>query len=1065
MTSVNNTSLPSPDGAELTGLHSDSQQTATTISNKSLKGHYGSHPHQDHPSAYVAAKTGFTSRTVPADLRYDQSNQVSQNGNDLSTVSNRPNQSRFQYVAAGANRAAGHRSGGFENPSADSNSIHTSGSYGYHPHPHAGKAAQSAHVIKHTDMSEGRPNENGYGHDEQRKPLQFPTNPVFAGSAQQPIGTDPHSSNEFDEDSSRKVRLASQLAKHSATYAHQAPEPESASDPALPHRMAASQLVHNLSVQGSSSLEPQESSREAPSSANANSLAAASYAASHAKYDKSQPNVEQSTSPKGDDEYQRVRNMNLISPSGDNFLRDHTGQEDNGDAFAGFSRSDLLNNAPGYQGSRASTYGNTKNAGSERPVKPIYYAPGSTTISNQHQQKPKEGPTYDFSAASAALRRHRSMNANTSRNDNFESQEDARTRDWIRQMRLPTRSTIATNDYRQEPSYSNNVDRDQIQDEAIKRVRDMNLDLSKIQNRTDSQIRAYRPRSSHHPAYSYAGTDQYSRDADNAYVPQNQGRYSQANPVSYIDGRSSWNDEDSYGASPVEVRGAAHQGFSRPSTVVGSVPGRGGVSSNDADVEALQKRLSRAYIDHEREETYAIDLGAGRLISPEELEAIARRNVDPMVSELAERAAAENQRKQQASDSKAAKKQAKEEKKQRKRDEKARKAEEKRLAKERAKFAKQMSKDAGRTDEVAAAPITDHEQETSTSSAESYDGQEQGDQSFDPAAQEYLIQQTDIQNAAKQQELSGSGREAEEDVYQPRDTGYSGVVDHNLGVPSHYLHDEEYGGALNEGGGNQVDYAERSHFPTPTDHADQGNGLQETTDTVPRASAPEQYADLNHYPVVQETTILPDGQGGFVFPNDDESAAVNGYNDSEYKSDSLQKNEDDLDENDKVFNKASPKSPVAWLRKKFKNQKDKAAVKRMLEEDSYKKQASDGKVHGDGLQDNKPLATNGFTKHEQRPQAVETHYEPGLVTEKTGDEVPDLVAAQPHAKISSIPRTNSNLGELLDGSYVSKTDAVPGGLGDFESKNEKAVNGSGQVINHFPEPSKDPIGAAFHEDL
>ncbi|WBW75341.1 eisosome assembly protein Eis1 [Schizosaccharomyces osmophilus] len=1068
MTSVNKTPSPAPEGAELTGLHSNNQQTATSIGNRSLKGHYGPHPHQDHPSAYLAAKTGFSSRAVPANLRYDQSNQHFRNGNDHSTVSNGPDSSRFQYVAAGANRATGHHSGAVENPTADSSTINTSVSYGYHPHPHAGKAAQSAHVLKPTDTSEGRPNENVHEYEQQRKPLQFPVGPVFAGSAQQPTGSEPHSSNEHDEDSSRKVRLASQLAKHSATFAHQAPEPQSAADSALPHRMAASQLVHNLSVQGSSSLEPQEASQETPSSANANSLAAASYAAAHARYDESSPTADQQKSPNDNDKYKRIRNMNFISASGDNVLRDHTGQEDNDDAFAGFSRSDLLNNAQGYQGSRASTSINTKNVGSERPTKPIYYTPSSAAINTQHQQKPEEGPSYDFSAASAALRRHRSMNANTSRNQTFESQEDARARALIRQMRLPTRSTISTNNLRREPSYSNNFERDQIQDEAVQRVRDMNLNLSKIQNRTDSQIRAYRPRSSQNLGNPYGATDQphfSNRDADSKYTPHNQRRYSQVNQFSYVDGEFSSNDDGSYGVSPVETRAAAQQSSRGPLAATYSVPGRASIASNDGDVENLHKRLSRAYIDHEREETYAIDLGAGRLISPEELEAIARRNVDPMVSELAERAAQENQRKQQAIEAKAAKKQAKEEKKQRKRDEKMRKAEEKRLAKERAKFAKQMSKDAGKTDKVAPVPITDHEQDSTTSSEVSYDDQEQTDQSFDPAAQEYLIQQTDILNATKQQETYRGDREAEEDEYQPRGAELSGANDHNLGVPSHYLHDEEIGGALSEGEGNEVDGIERSRFPTVDGN---GKSLQETNDTIPRASSPGRYADLDRYPVVQETVILPDGQERLIIPNNDESAGTNGYNLSEYKSDSPQKDEDDeddLDENDKIFNKASPKSPVAWLRKKLKDQKDKAAVKRMLEEDSFKKQSDDERVYGNDLQGDGPPAANGFIKHEQRPQVVETHYEPGLVTEKTGEEVPDLVDAQPHVNISSIPRKNDNLGEVLDETYVSKVDAIPGGLEDFEPKKAKAVNGNGQLINHFPEPSKDPIGAAFHEDL
>ncbi|EPY49803.1 fungal protein [Schizosaccharomyces cryophilus OY26] len=1050
MTSLNNTSPTTPSGDELTGLHSVDQQTTSTTGNKSLKGHYGPHPHQDHPSAYVAAKSGYTSRNLTPNYR---DNQPSRTANDYSTASD--------GTAAGTRHQARSTSA-VESPESGPGSMDASGSFDYQPHPHAGKAAQSAHVFKYINLSEGEPNANATDYEEHRKPLQFLSGPVFTGSAQQPPPTDlnPQPSNEHDEEASRKIRLASQMAKHSATFAHQTPEPQPATESELPHRMAASQLVHNISLQGSSSLKPKESSYEVSPPVNLNSLAAASYAASHSRpYDESSapPTVEQQKSSYDDG---RVRNMHMFSASGNNALRDRTQQDmvahgNRDDAFANFSKSNILNNAPGYQGSRASASINTKNVSNERHSKPIYFSPGSGAVTSPYQQKPKE-PSYDFSAASAALRRHRTTDVNTSRDQTFESQEDSRARAFIRQMRFPSSSPIATSGPGNDPGYPNisGTEREQIQSEAIQRVRDMNLDLSKIQNRTDSQIRAYRPRSS--ADYKSVGQSVHPphTGASSSYTPHSQRRFSQTGQFPNNEGEIPENGSD--GINPVGMQAAA-QRSNRNS--MAAVPRRTGVASNDVDVEALQRRISRAYIDHEREEAYAIDLGAGRLISPEELESIARRNVDPMVSELAERATQENQRKQEANEAKNAKKLAKEEKRQKKRDEKARKAEEKRLAKERAKFAKQMSKEAGKTDEAAPTVIADQEQ-GSTSSEVSFGEQEQEDQSFDPTTQEFLIQKTDIANATKQQEMSSTERGAEEEVQQPTRAELSGATerDLNANVPDQYLHDEA----------NELDGIGRP--PVSTVESNESD-LQRRNEAAYTTSPNGQFTDSNQFPVVQETVIMYDGQEQAVSPNLDEVTEAPMFDDAgEYKRDVSQK--DDLDESAKVLNKNSPKSPVAWLKKKLKNHKDKAAVKRMLEEDSSKRLSENEKVHVSALQRDVSPIGDGMTpaaENEQRPPVVETHYEPGSVMKKTEGEMPAVVDAQPHVNVSSVPQTNGGVEEALDEAAVSKTDEYPVENGNFEQKKENTgeekEESSNQVVGHFPIPGKEPIGAAFHEDL
>ncbi|EEB09053.2 fungal protein [Schizosaccharomyces japonicus yFS275] len=92
------------------------------------------------------------------------------------------------------------------------------------------------------------------------------------------------------------------------------------------------------------------------------------------------------------------------------------------------------------------------------------------------------------------------------------------------------------------------------------------------------------------------------------------------------------------------------------------------MQTDPEELRRLEERLAAARVD---DNEMLINIGGGSTISPEELEIIARRHVDPMVDELSERAAADRLAKEQQIEAKRAKKEAKEIEKARKKGGKA----------------------------------------------------------------------------------------------------------------------------------------------------------------------------------------------------------------------------------------------------------------------------------------------------------------------------------------------------------------------------------------------------------
>ncbi|CAB40018.1 eisosome assembly protein Eis1 [Schizosaccharomyces pombe] len=1174
-----------PTNAEFPGLHAMERYKPATSESLYVKGHYGPHPHKEHPAAYVAAKTGFNATSRRQSVREHHSSHEG---------SAQLNPDRILYMSAGAVTAAVPNKEHTDNVTTSQTIRYETSSQPSQEvyHPHAGKAAQSAHVMNST---ESRPSSAHVSSSYTQKPFAFPLGPVFATSSQAAASETALPSG-YEPDEARFIG-ASQLAKLSASHAHQTPAQTVDDDVPLPTRMAAtelvghiplraanyaneysqdvpasthraaSELVHGVPMRASGINDPKHD-LDAATRHNINSVAAASYVAARSRVieeEEEPPNEVKERMDYEADAQRRIRKMNVFGSAGA-ALRERTQQDlmaneqEHSGEFAGFSRN-LTNTAAApttYEYKRPTSSYTAKDATSKvyrsntyKPKSSVngsVYRSKSVKSTTSHNKVPERNsvPAYNeklmhSSAANAAILSHKNYSppVQPTRDDEV-SQEDARVKEIVRGMKLPlTSSSLSAAAYRpmekQDPA---TVERHHIQAEATQRVRDMKLDLTKLESKTNDEIRSYRPRNVVIKPYAAATPP---KNIPSTYrAPQAPSVLSPVVTASEgdfeLDGitperqqtmtRSTYQEssqrpfhEDPFRTHPGLLQAVARNHRNSLANIDERIMRQNQAATantntvSETDIEALERRLSKAYRMEAQEEAYAINIGGGRVISPEELEEIARRNVDPMVSELSERAAQERERKEQAKEAKRLKKLAKEEKRLKKKEEKARKAEEKRLQKERAKYAKQMSRESAHADQAiantgpVAPPYFEHETEPSHYEEEeeeepeerreesSHFSESSGNNEFEETEQEYthgygndvLVQRTDVVN-----NFGESSHAHDNAVNEKRDLGRNGFGDvdeqdatevyrHSIEriVPGDYLHDEKTRDTLTRESPAfrseeaVVEVADEDH--PHASEAERAHSYSNRKQASSESSPESQSTHYNDYEgtedniVRQTTTVDEDGHQEQTTSTTKVAHPIpvsNGLSSPPRER---------LDDNAKeILSRSSPKSPVAWFKRKFKNRKDKAAVKRMLEEDSSKQLSSGRDVVA-------PTSVNHDVSHvgESTKPAVNNSTKPVAVTSKNGHSrngshaahSNNVIGTQPHVNVSAVPNTG-NLKDALEGSAVSKTDDVDNVVsghsnvnGVSKSRPNIVERSEDYVISHLPEQSRAPIGAAFQEDL